>query len=86
MPIVDFMDVLPPGPKTPAVWQLHYYSLWPLPFLEGCARRFGTPFTIRIAGYGTLVMLTAADAVKDVFRGLRSAGSATATSMGAASS
>src|SRR5438132_96774 len=63
------MYEFPTVPKTPAVWQLLYYSFWPLPFLEGCARRFGTPFTIRIAGYGTLVMLTAADAVKDVFRG-----------------
>src|SRR5581483_3790788 len=34
-----------------------------------CARHYGEPFTTRMAGYGTLVMLTAADAIKDVFRG-----------------
>jgi unspecific monooxygenase len=60
---------LPPGPKSPAAWQLLRYSLYPLPFLEACARRYGEPFCIRQAGYGTLVMLTAAEAIKDVFRG-----------------
>jgi cytochrome P450 len=37
--------------------------------LERCARRYGTPFTIRLAGFGTLVMLTDGEAIKDVFRG-----------------
>jgi cytochrome P450 len=60
---------LPPGPKAPAALQLLRYSLSPLPFLEGCARRHGDPFTIRLAGYGTLVMLASPAAVKDVFRG-----------------
>lgn len=60
---------LPPGPKTPAVWQLVRYSQSPLPFLEACARRYGDPFTVRWAGYGTFVMLSAPEAVRDVFRG-----------------
>ncbi len=60
---------LPPGPKTPAVWQLLRYSHSPLPFLEACARRYGDPFTVRWAGYGTFVMLASPDAVQDVFRG-----------------
>lgn len=60
---------LPPGPKTPAVWQLLRYSHSPLPFLEACARRYGDPFTIRLAGYGKFVMLASTGAVKDVFRG-----------------
>jgi cytochrome P450 len=51
------------------VWQLLRYSHSPLPFLEACSRRYGDPFLIRLAGYGGLVMLTAAEAVKDVFRG-----------------
>ncbi len=41
---------LPPGPKTPAVWQLLRYSHSPLPFLEACGRCYGDPFTIRFAG------------------------------------
>ena len=60
---------LPPGPKTPAGWQLLRYSQSPLPFLEACARRYGDPFTIRWAGYGTFVMLADPEAVRDVFRG-----------------
>ena len=61
--------LMPPGPRAPASWQLLRYSLSPLPFLEDCARRYGTPFTTRWAGYGTFVMLTSSEAVKDVFRG-----------------
>lgn len=60
---------LPPGPRTSAIWQLVRYTFSPLPFLEECSRRYGEPFTLRWAGYGTFVFLTAADAVKDVFGG-----------------
>jgi cytochrome P450 len=60
---------LPPGPRSPAAWQLIRYSHSPLPFLESCARRYGDPFTVRWAGYGRFVMLSSPDAVRDVFRG-----------------
>ena len=60
---------LPPGPKSPAVWQLIRYSHSPLPLLEACAHRYGDAFTIRLAGYGKLVMLSDPAAVKDVFCG-----------------
>ena len=54
---------LPPGPNIDSVSQLLRYSHKPLPFLEGCARHYGDPFTVRMAGYGTLIMLTGADAM-----------------------
>jgi cytochrome P450 len=60
---------LPPGPRISPVWQLLRYTHEPLSFLEACARRYGDPFTFRCAGFGTLVMLTDAEAIKDVFRG-----------------
>ena len=60
---------LPPGPRTPSAWQLLHYSHSPLPFLEACAARYGDPFTVRWAGYGTFVMLSSPEAVRDVFRG-----------------
>jgi cytochrome P450 len=60
---------LPPGPSTPAAWQLFRYSHSPLRFFETCARRYGDPFTVRWAGYGTFVMLASPEAVKEVFRG-----------------
>src|SRR5438445_745876 len=62
-------STIAPGPRTPAVWQLLRYSHSPLPLLEECARRYGDTFLLRFAGYGTFVMLTAPDAVRDVFRG-----------------
>lgn len=60
---------LPPGPRSPAFWQLLRYSHSSLPFLEGCARRYGGPFTVRWAGYGRFVMLASPEAVRGVFRG-----------------
>lgn len=60
---------LPPGPRTSVVWQLFRYSQSPLPFLDECSRHFGDPFTVKLAGYGSHVMLTATEAIKDVFRG-----------------
>lgn len=59
---------LPPGPRTPALLQLLRYSFSSLPVLDACARRYGDTFTLRLAGYGTLVILASPDAVKDVFR------------------
>jgi cytochrome P450 len=60
---------LPPGPRTPAFWQLLRYSLSPLKYLEQCAARYGEAFTVRQAGYGTFVILWSPQAVKDVFKG-----------------
>jgi unspecific monooxygenase len=68
-PLLQKLAPLPPGPKAPAVWQLLHYTHSPLTFLESCARRYGDPFVIRLAGYGTLVMLADPEAVRDVFRG-----------------
>src|SRR5205085_616 len=44
---------LPPGPRSPAFWQLLHYSHDPLGFFEKCERRYGTPFTVRWTKYGT---------------------------------
>src|SRR5262249_22530948 len=38
-------------------------------FLEQCARRYGDSFLVRMAGFGPFVMLSAPEAVRDVFRG-----------------
>lgn len=65
----EHSDPLPSGPKSPAAWQLLRYSRTPLEFLEECSHRYGDPFTLRLAGYGKLVMLSSPDAVQDVFRG-----------------
>ncbi len=60
---------LPPGPRVTPLRQLYQWSVRPLEMLDECQRRFGDIFTIRLAGYGTIVMLTSPDLIRDVFRG-----------------
>ncbi|HEX5008776.1 MAG TPA: cytochrome P450 [Planctomycetota bacterium] len=61
--------ILPAGLRAPAAWQLFSYSRSPLALLEEGARRHGEAFTLRLAGYGQLVILSDPAAVRDVFRG-----------------
>ena len=61
-------SALPPGPRAHPIVQLLRYSFTPLAYLEDCAR-FGETFTFRLAGFGTLVMLTRPDDIREVFRG-----------------
>jgi cytochrome P450 len=60
---------LPPGPSSPAVWQLLRYTHSPLPYLEASARRFGDQFTFQMAGYPPLVLLSSPETVREVLRG-----------------
>lgn len=59
---------LPPGPSESAWTQLRRYVPRPAEFLERCRRDFGDRFTVRLAGFGTFVMLTRPAAVQEVFR------------------
>ena len=59
---------LPPGPSSHPVVQLLRYSFTPLQYLEDCAR-YGDTFTFRLAGFGTLVMLTRPEDIREAFRG-----------------
>lgn len=60
---------LPPGPSYGPANQLLRYSFRPIEFLEECAARFGETFTLRLAGFGTLVQLTRPEDIRDVFKG-----------------
>ena len=60
---------LPPGPTLGTVNQLMRYSFRPLEFLESCASAYGETFTLRLAGFGTLVQLTRPKDIRDVFKG-----------------
>src|SRR5262245_9078996 len=60
---------LPPGPRLPAVVQLLDWVYRPLPFLERCARVFGELFTVRLAGFGPMVFVSAPGMIKQVFTG-----------------
>ncbi len=60
---------LPPGPPGPAFLQTLGYTYWTFPFFEQCARRYGDPFTLRMPGFGSFVMLSAPELIKQVFTG-----------------
>ena len=59
---------LPPGPPHHPLRQLMHYSFKPAEFMEACDR-YGETFTMRLAGFGTLVQLTRPDDIREVFRG-----------------
>jgi cytochrome P450 len=59
---------LPPGPKSPAWWQLVRFAGDPLRLIDVCHRRYGDAFTLDVAGNGRFVMLSDPEAVREVFR------------------
>src|SRR3954454_20825736 len=63
------MPTLPPGPTSPAWWQLVRFAGDPLRLLDECHHRFGDAFTLDIAGNGRFVMLSDPEAVREIFRG-----------------
>ena len=60
---------LPPGPREPSLVQLMQFTFRPLPWLDGCARRHGDPFTAHFFGLGTFVLIAAPELIKQVFTG-----------------
>jgi cytochrome P450 len=51
----DAVASLPPGPRAPRLWQLCRYQLDPLAYVEACAARYGSVFTLRMHVVGTFV-------------------------------
>jgi cytochrome P450 len=60
---------LPPGPKSPSAVQLMQFTYRPLAYFEEVARRYGDPFTMRVAGLGTYVGVASPELIKQVFTG-----------------
>src|ERR1700683_2731546 len=59
---------LPPGPRTPQVWQTIAWMTRPGAFLQRVHRRFGDPATIRTFWTEEpMVLFSDPDAVRDVF-------------------
>jgi cytochrome P450 family 135 len=63
---------LPPGPRMPAPAQALAWMTRPCAFLDGCHRRFGDAFTLRLLGFGErgfsdVVFLSDPAAIKTVF-------------------
>jgi cytochrome P450 len=63
------VQVLPPGPGSPAWWQLVRFAGDPLGMLDECQQRFGDAFVLNLAGNGRFVMLSDPEVVREVFRG-----------------
>ena len=60
---------LPPGPRLPKLVQAVLLMRRGPRYLARCKRRYGSTFTLRVAGMGTLVYLTDPDDIKAVFAG-----------------
>lgn len=58
---------LPPGPRTPSVLQTMGWWSRPLAFHEGCRRRFGNRYTVRLLGAPAFVMHANPDHVRAIF-------------------
>ncbi len=58
---------LPPGPKAPTAFQTLAMVARQRPQLERLRRRFGSMFTVRIAGFGPFVVVSDPALVKQVF-------------------
>lgn len=61
---------LPPGPKIPAALQTLELSVRPFALLRRCAENFGDPFTIKIVGNRTYVVISEPSMVREIFAGL----------------
>ncbi len=62
-------ETLPPGPSLPATLQSLLFWRALDRFLRTCGRRYGPAFTVRVFPWGTVVVVSDADAVKTVFTG-----------------
>ena len=59
-------DVLPPGPRSPAVAQMVRWIFQPLTLMNDCQRRYGDVFTLRGFGSGGFVVVCTPDLIKQV--------------------
>jgi cytochrome P450 len=60
---------LPPGPRLPAVAQTLLYVARPNEYFEWLGRTYGEAFTIRTVAFGTEVLFSRPEAIKEVFTG-----------------
>jgi cytochrome P450 len=60
--------VLPPGPRSPRLWQTGLFGREPLEFLTACRDAYGDVFTLRLAHEPPWVVLSSAGAAAEVLR------------------
>ncbi len=62
-------DALPPGPRTPGILQALLFARNPLGSTMAVHRRFGEPFTVGSPGFGTSVIFSTPELVKQIVTG-----------------
>jgi cytochrome P450 family 138 len=62
------IDGLPPGPRLPMSMQTLAMVTRERPFLERARRRFGSMFTVNVAGFGHAVVVSDPELIKQTFR------------------
>ena len=67
----EVIEGLPSGPTLPRLAQTAWWAARPLSFMRHCQRRYGDVFTIRIYGFGNIVLLADPALIKEVFTGDR---------------
>jgi cytochrome P450 len=61
--------VLPPGPSTPAVYNIAAFALRPLDMLLRWQKRYGNVFKVNFFGFGDGVYVAEPDAIQELFTG-----------------
>jgi cytochrome P450 len=61
------MSALPPGPRSPAAWQTAKWIRSPLTLMTSAARDHGDVFTLKIAPFDAVVVVSRPDHVREVF-------------------
>src|SRR5262244_3388095 len=60
---------LPPGPRTPPLWQALRWATRPIAWLDMCSRRYGDCFTLQLPFFPPEVFFSHPDAIKEIFTG-----------------
>ena len=63
------MPELPPGPRTPSLYQILQWIFQPIPFMRRCAETYGDAFTTRIMGPRPVVLFSDPAVIRQVFTG-----------------
>jgi len=58
---------LPPGPRSPALWQSLRYLVRPDELFDECYRHYGDIFTLRLVGSGTWVFVASPTLARELF-------------------
>ena len=61
------MPDLPPGPRTPRLLQILEWIRRPIPFMQTCARTYGSAFTLRWPGEPPVAFFSEPAAIKQIF-------------------